>query len=125
MYFKCTENGNRWKFQHQMEGRAKRLYSAHLPAKAFQSSPTLMDCSLLGSSVHGILQARSRLPCPSPGISQTQGLNPSLTSPALAGGCFTTSATREAREMVHIWIIQNGCGLNNTILMVCRILKIE
>ena len=116
------------KSHRQMEGRAKRLCSACLRAKSFQSSLTLcdpMDCSPLGSSVHGILQARSGLPCPSPGISWTQGLNPSLTSPALAGGCFTTSVTWEAQEMAHMWIIQNGCGLNNTVLMVCRILKIE
>ena len=52
-----------------------------------------MDCSLPGSSVHGILQARywTRLPFPSPG----DGSNPrtelvSLTSPALAGKFFTT-----------------------------------
>ena len=41
-------------------------------AKSLQSCPTLcdpMDCSPLGSSVHGILQAEywSGLPCPPPG----------------------------------------------------------
>ena len=46
-------------------------------AKSPQSRPTLcnsMDCSLPGSSVHGILQARiwSGLPCPPPGdLTQT------------------------------------------------------
>ena len=39
-----------------------------------------MDCSWLGSSVHGILQARvwSGLPFFLQGIFQTQGLNPGL-----------------------------------------------
>ena len=51
-----------------------------------------MDCSLPGSSVHGILQARrlewvaitSLRDLPDPGIEPE-----SLTSPALAGGFFT------------------------------------
>ena len=57
-----------------------------------------MDCSLPGSSAHGILQARilewvamssyrGRLPDP--------GIDPG--SPALAGKFFTTSATWEAQ----------------------------
>jgi len=58
-----------------------------------------MDCSLLGSSVHGILQVRildwvamlSPEALPDPRIEAV-----SLTSPALAGGFFTTSATWEA-----------------------------
>ena len=58
-----------------------------------------MDCSLPGSSVHGILQVRL-LKCiamsppgdlPDPGIERA-----SLRSPALAGGFFSTSATWEA-----------------------------
>ena len=48
-----------------------------------QSCPILcnpMDCSPLGSSVHGILQARivEWLPCPPPGIFPTQGSNSGL-----------------------------------------------
>ena len=48
-----------------------------------QSCPTLCDptdCSLPGSSVHGILQARilEWVPIPSQGIFPTQGLNPGL-----------------------------------------------
>ena len=62
-------------------------------AKSFQSCPTLcdsIDCSPPGSSVlgdspgkntHALLQ----------GIFPTQGSNPRLTSPALAGGFFTTA----------------------------------
>ena len=64
-------------------------------AKSLQSCPTLcdsMDCSLPGSSVRGILQARTlewvamtSRESSDPGIEPT-----SLSSPALAGGFFTT-----------------------------------
>ena len=72
-------------------------------AKSLQSCLTLcdpMDYSPPGSSVHGILQARilewgaisfSR------GSSQPRDGTASLTSPALAGGFFTTNAIWEAR----------------------------
>ena len=66
-----------------------------------QSCPTLcnpMDCNLLGSSVHGILQARNTgvafLPpedLPNPGVEPA-----SLASPALAGGFFTSRASWDA-----------------------------
>ena len=75
-------------------------------ARSLQSCLTLcdpMDCSLPGSSVHGILQARimvvmlsSRDP-PHPGIEPA-----SLSSPALAGKFLTTSTTQEAPESLHI-----------------------
>ena len=55
------------------------------------------DCSPPGSSVHGILQARilEWLPWPPPGDLPDPGIEPtSLMPPALAGGLFTTSATR-------------------------------
>jgi len=59
-----------------------------------------MDCSPPGSSVHGILQARiywSGLPWPPPGDLPDPGIKSmSLTTPALAGKFFTTSATWEA-----------------------------
>ena len=54
-----------------------------------------MDCSLPGSSIHGIFQA-SGLPLwglqfPLPGDLPDTGIEPeSLASPALAGGFFTT-----------------------------------
>ena len=49
-----------------------------------------MDCSLPGSSVHGILQAiiLSGMPFLSPGDLPNPGIEP--MSPALAGGFFTT-----------------------------------
>ena len=52
-------------------------------AKLLQSCATLcdpMDCSLPGSSVHGIFQATivEWLPFPTPGIFPTQGSNPRL-----------------------------------------------
>ena len=58
--------------------------SHHMHAKLLQSCPILydpMDCSLPGSSVHGIVQARIlewvAIPF-SQGIFLTQGLNPAL-----------------------------------------------
>ena len=71
-------------------------------AKSLQSCPTLcnpMDCSLPGSSVHGILQARilQGVACPPPGDLPDPGIEPvSLPSPALAAGFFTINATWEA-----------------------------
>ena len=61
-----------------------------------------MDFSPLGSSVHGILQARtlSGLPFPPPGDLPNPGIEPgSLMSPALAGKFFTTSTTQMAPEL--------------------------
>ena len=52
-----------------------------------------MDCSLPGSAVHGILQAKywSGLPFPPPEDLADPGIEPvSLASPALAGGFLTT-----------------------------------
>ena len=59
-----------------------------------------MDYSPLGSSVHGILQARilEWVPFPSPGDLPDPGIEPSsLMSPALAGRFFSTSTTWEAQ----------------------------
>ena len=52
-----------------------------------------MDCSLLGSSIHGIFQANG-MSFPLPGDLPDPGVEPvSPASPALAGRFFTTSAT--------------------------------
>ena len=59
-----------------------------------------MDRSQPSFSVLGILRRGewSRLPCPLPGYLPYPGIEPmSFTSPALAGGFFTTSATWEAQ----------------------------
>ena len=67
-----------------------------------QSCPTLcdlLDWNLPGSSVYGISKQEywSRLPFPPPGDLPDLGIKPtSLTSPALAGGFFATSATCKA-----------------------------
>ena len=56
-----------------------------------------MDCSPAGSSVHGIFQARywSELTCLPPGDLPDPGIEPtSRMSLVLAGGFFTTSATK-------------------------------
>ena len=71
---------------------------------SLQSCLTLCDPmghSLPGSSVHGILQARI-LEAGGPAL--LQGIKPRfLTSPALAGGFFTTSTTWEAYPSVSQW----------------------
>ena len=73
-------------------------------AKSLQSCPTLCNpvvCSPPGSSVHGILKARTLewLPCPSSGDLPDPGIEPvSLMTPALAGRFFTTVSTWEAHE---------------------------
>ena len=71
-------------------------------AKSLQSCPALcdhMDCSLPGSSLHGILQARilEWVAMSSLGNLPNLGIEPvSLMSPALVGGFFTLSTTWEA-----------------------------
>ena len=60
-----------------------------------------MDCSLLGSSVHGISRQKwSGLSCLLQGIFLTRGLNVSLASPALAVRFSTSSTTWEA-QYIH------------------------
>ena len=79
----------------------RKLVQSLCCAKSLQSCLTLcdpMDCSPPGSSVHGILQARTLewVAMPSSGDLPDPGIEPTSTSPALAGGFFTTSATWEA-----------------------------
>ena len=84
------------------------LQSAAATAKSLQPCLTLfdpMDCSLLDSSVHGILQARilEWVAIPSPGDLPDPGIEPSsLRPPALAGRFFTTSTT-VTREAPVFW----------------------
>ena len=63
------------------------------------------DCSPPGSSVHGILQARilelGAVPTPR-GSSQHQA--PTLTSPALAGGFFTSTVPFPYTLLVHVLV---------------------
>ena len=69
-----------------------------------QSCPTLCDpmhCSPPGSSVHGDSPGKNAgVGCHSllQGIFLTQGLNPSLASPALAGGFFTAEPLGKTRQ---------------------------
>ena len=74
-----------------------KKYNITLKAKVLvtQTCPTLcnpMDCSLPGSSVHGITQARIlELPFPPPENIPDPGIKPtSQVAPALAGRSFTT-----------------------------------
>ena len=69
-----------------------------------------MDCSLPGSSVHRILQARilGWIAVPSSRESSDPGIEPaSLMSPALAGRFFTTGTIWEAQ-----FFFNNCCSLN-------------
>ena len=71
----------------------------HTHTKCLHSCPILcnpIDCSLPGSSVHGVLLARVGCHALLQGIYPTPGIEPvSLMSPALAGRFFTTSTTWE------------------------------
>ena len=74
-----------------------------MQVSAAQPCPTLChptDCSPPGSSVHGILQARTlewvAMPS-STGSSRPRAQTESLTSPALVGRFFTTTAIWEAQ----------------------------
>ena len=68
-----------------------------------------MDCSLPGSSVHRILQARilEWVAIPPPGNLPNPGIKP--TSHALAGGCFTTELPgkpeRDFSDVINIRLL--------------------
>ena len=86
--------------QQSIKTETPTLHSASvcLQAKWLQLCPTLhdpMNCSMPGSSVHGIPRQEnwSGLPFPTPGDLSDPGIKPmSLVSPALAGKFFTNSA---------------------------------
>ena len=89
--------------------------SLHSHEKLLQLCLTLcdpVDYSSPGSSVHGILQARILLPCPPSGYLYNPGIeHTSLTSPALTGSFFTTSATWEAPITQSRLIISLAIGV--------------
>ena len=64
-----------------------------------------MDCSLPGSSVHGILQARivEWAAMPPPGDLPDLGTKPE--SPALASGFFTIESPRKYQLGDNLWLI--------------------
>ena len=64
-----------------------------------------MDCSLPGSTIHGILQVRilECVPLPSPENLPDPGIEPvSPVSPALADGFFTSGATSKAEGFAEV-----------------------
>ena len=80
-----------------------------------------MDCRQPGPSVHGILHSRIldwvAMSSPPPGDLPNPEIEPtSLTSPSLAGGFFTFSATWEAlsncRTLYHTYLVTT-IPLNN------------
>ena len=79
-----------------------------------QWCPTLcdpMDCSLPGSSVCGVFQARywSGLPFPTPGCLPDPGIElTSLAYAALIGGFFTTVPHRKP-FMLRVPLFKNAC----------------
>ena len=85
-----------------------------------KSCPTLewMNCSLSGSSVHGILQARywSGLPFPSPGIFSTQGLNPGL----LHCRQILNHLSHQGSPLFTACVINTTClSCNKSVLILC------
>ena len=88
-------------------------------AKSPQSCPTLwdpVDCSLPGSSVHGILQARTlEWGCPPPGDLPDPGIEPlSFVSPALAGGF--SIARPHGKPIISSWVSSHSCNKNSIFL---------
>ena len=77
-----------------------------------------MECSPPGSSVHGISQAihGSGLPFPSPGDPPIPGVKP--TSPALAGGFFSTEPPGKPHQGVHV-VLQSVRHVQPCIPMDC------
>ena len=103
----------------------RRLCNDHacVCAQSLRSCPTLcnvMDCSMPGSSFHGILQART-LECvamPSSKDLPDSGIESvSLTSPALAVPFFTTSSVQSlsrVRFFATPWIAARQASLSIT-----------
>ena len=85
-----------------------------LHAKSLQSCPTLgdtVDCSLPGSSVRGVLQARilEYFAMPSGGLPSPGVESMSVVSPALAGGFLTSSTPWEALYVyIYKWLNASG-----------------
>ena len=83
----------------------KNIIQSQLHGQSYQTLCDPMDCSLQGSSLHGIFQARilelvaisSSRVSPDPGIKHA-----SLRSPELAGGFFTTEPSRKPQNLLNI-----------------------
>ena len=94
IFYHLSHQGSPPKFIHQVWSKTSFIYT--LCVCVTQSCLTLcdpMDCSPLGSSVHGVLQVRilEWVASPSSGDLLDLGIEP-----ALADGFFTVWATREA-----------------------------
>ena len=86
----------------------KNVIQNLLHGQSYQTLCDPMDCSLQGSSLHGIFQARilelvaisSSRVSPDPGIKHA-----SLRSPELAGGFFTSETSRKPQNLLNINLI--------------------
>ena len=81
------------------------MLSMKVKVKVAQSCPTLcnhMDCSLPGSSAHGILQARILQWVAIPFSRESSQPRDRTQVSHIAGGFFTLWATREAMFSIHI-----------------------
>ena len=100
-------------FGHRSEKRVLRPTRGRLKWKSCVTLCDPMDCSPPGSSVHGILQARTLEWVAIPfcrGSSPPRGQS---RVSCIAGGFLTCWATREANKgaLEKLWAICRGCGL--------------
>ena len=89
-------------------------------AKSLQSYPTLcntMDCSMPGSSVHGILQARILEWVAIPFCRVSSWPRDQTQVSCSAGGFFTIWATRETLRGTGWFLISNGEGPSKTLIL--------
>ena len=102
-----------------------RAWKWKVKVKVAHSCPTLcdpMDCSLPGSSVHGILQARILEWVAFPSSRWSSQPRDGIQVSHTAGGFFTVWATREPNKgrllWDNWWNLNKACRLGNTVLSV-------
>ena len=80
--------------------RRMKVKSESEVARSCPTLPNPMDCSLPGSSIHGIFQARvlERVAIPSPGDLPNPGIDP--RSPALQADSFLPTESPEKPQIV-------------------------
>ena len=107
----------RWTFVGKVMSLLFNMLSRLVMSEVAQSCPTLcMDCSLPGSSVHGIFQAEywKGLPFSSPGDLPSPGTEPK--SSALAGEFFTTERPGKPSNQRSNMVSLSRCSKAETLL---------